>query len=405
MKNLLSMLIAAVRAKILPLWIRVRMWTTPTFLRTRGLQKVRDFLIKLLDVRPKHKRDYYGVFGWLVSKRLAFALVVALGLGAALYITSVLPESGSGGAGGVPTYQYRSIPLKFHSGAVRIKARGGYIAYEGQVDKGAASGDGILYNAQGSVVYEGQFADNRYNGNGTLYYPGGTPQYEGTFTDNVFNGTGSYYRENGSLEYSGDYVLGDRTGVGTLYNSVSDPVFQGNFLKNEIVYADFLARPTTEVSSLYSGQVAIYQSSTEYCVDMPEIDALYSVRDGSNSLENEWTVDRIYVLRSTLALEGETCSTVAQLQEKLGKPLYFGTAWVNLPETVAWNRLAKEQPDRVTAVDMEASETLDNVFSVSSYNRDYELYLYTFEKEGLLYTFYFTGAGETEFLMYSMEKA
>ena len=406
MRNLLQIMMATVRAKMMPLWIKLRLFTSPAFIKTRVLVKVREFFSKLLDVRPRHKRDYYGIFNWLVSKRLAFSVVVALGLCATLYIAFTVPEgfwSGKSG-GGVPTYKYRAIPLKFHSGSVKILARAGYVAYEGEVDSGVAAGHGTLYAEDGSTVYEGQFANNMYNGNGTRYYPDGTPQYVGGFTDNEFNGTGAYFRPNGTMEYQGDYTQGQRTGAGTLYNSVGDPVYQGTFLKDEISYVEFLARPTSDVSSLYSGATEVYQSDTEYCVAMPEIDAIYSVKDGSNTLENEWTVDRIYVLKDQIPLTGGNCTNVRQLQAELGMPLYYGTSWVTLPEAVASNRLAKAQPDLVIPVDVEASALLENVFSVSGYDRNAQIYLYTCEQEGLLYTFYFTEAGASEFIMYAIEK-
>lgn len=407
LNNIFNLLIATIRAKVMPLWIKLRLWSDPAYIRTRGLVKVREFFVSLLDVRPRDKRDYYPVFRWLVSKRLAFAAVVAVGLVAVIYISSVLPEGflQGGNADGIPTYKYRSIPLKFYSGSVQILAREGYVAYSGNVDKGAATGQGTLYAADGSTVYEGAFSDNMYNGTGTLYYANGIPRYAGSFTDNLFHGTGSYYRSNGTLEYAGDYVFGVRTGQGILYNSVARQVFQGSFLNDEIVYRDFLARPTTEVSSLYSGDTEVYQSSTEYCVSMPEIQALYSVKDGSNTLENEWTVDRIYVLRNSVSVENTVCTTVRQLKAALGDPLYYGTAWVTLPEAVAWNRLAQEQPDRIDRIDITATAGLENVYAVSAYDRNAQIYLYTFERAGVLYTFYFAGAGESEFVMYSMEKA
>lgn len=406
MKNLLQIMMATVRAKLMPLWIKLRLFTSPAFIKTRVLVKVREFFSRLLDVRPRHKRDYYGVFNWLISKRLAFSVVVALGLCATLYIAFTVPEGFWSGKsdGGISTYKYRAIPLKFHSGSVKILARTGYVAYEGEVDRGVAAGHGTLYAEDGSTVYEGQFANNMYNGNGTRYYPDGTPQYVGGFTDNEFNGAGAYFRPNGTMEYQGDYALGQRTGAGTLYNSVGDPVYQGKFLKNEISYVEFLARPTSDVTSLYSGATEIYQSDEEYCVDMPEIDAIYSVKDGSYTLENEWTVDRIYVLKNQIPLAGGTCTTVRQLQAELGLPLYYGTSWVNLPEVVASNRLAKAQPDRVIPVEVETSDLLENVHSVSGYDRNAQIYLYTFECEGLLYTFYFTEAGASEFIMYAIEK-
>lgn len=405
MKNLLNMLFSSARAKIMPLWIKLRMWTSPAFLRSKVLVKVREFFSKLVDVRPRDKRDYYPIFRWLVSKRLAFALVVALGLVSVLYISSMLPDGFMKDGGGIPTYKYRAIPLKFHTGTVNILAKDGYVAYTGEVDGGAASGQGTLYAADGSTVYEGQFANSMYNGEGTLYYPNGSPKYVGSFTDNVYNGTGSSYRPNGVLEYSGDYAAGDRTGSGTLYNSVGSKVFQGSFLGGEIVYHDFLARPTSEVPQLYSGETAVYQSNEEYCVTMPEIDAVYAVKDGSNTLENEWTVDRVYVMHGSVPLESGTCTTLRQLMAAMGEPLYFGTAWVNLPEAVAWDLTAEKQPDRMDQVRIESTASFENVFTVSDYDRDFQMYLYTFQQNGLLYTFYFTGAGESEFVMYAIEKA
>lgn len=406
MSGLLNILITSIRAKILPVWTKVRMWFSPGFFKAQVLTKIREFFTKLLDVKPRHKRDYYSVFAWLVSKRLAFALVVALAFLSAAYIAAVLPSDFlSGTSGGIPTYKYRAIPLKFHSGPVKILARNGYVAYEGQVDNGAANGNGVLYDAQGNTVYKGEFANNMYNGTGTLYYPHGVAQYEGSFTDNLFNGEGKYYRDNGILEYSGSYVDNARSGLGTLHNSVGKPVFHGNFLNSEIVYPDFLARPTQEVSALYQGETVVYRSDTEYCVSMPEIDAVYSVKDGSNTLENEWTVDRIYVMRNAVNVGETRCETIRQLLSELGDPLYFGTAWVNLPEVIAWNELSKDMPERVERVKMAAEQGLENVYSVSAYDQNFEIYLYTFEKNGLLYTFYFNGAGESEFLMYAIEKA
>lgn len=406
MNGLLNILITAIRARILPIWAKVRLWFSPGYIKAQVLTRIRMFFASLLDVKPRHKQDYYSVFAWLISKRLAFALVVALSFLSLVYLWSILPQDFFHGKnGGIPTYKYRAIPLKFHSGPVKILARGGYLAYEGQVEDGAANGDGVLYNAQGNTVYTGEFANNMYNGIGTLYYPHGVAQYEGSFTDNLFNGEGRYYRDNGILEYSGNHANDARSGLGTLYNSVGKPVFRGNFLNNEIIYPDFLARPTQDVATLYQGETVVYQSAAEYCVSMPEIDAVYSVKDGSNTLENEWTVDRIYVMRNAINVGETRCENVRQLLSELGDPLYFGTAWVNLPEVIAWNELAKDLPDRVERINVIAEQGLENVYAVSAYDQNFQIYLYTFEKSGLLYTFYFTGAGESEFIMYAIEKA
>ena len=396
----------SIRAKLMPLWIKIRRWVTPAYLWTTLSVWIRKFFGTVMDVRPRHSGDYYSFFRWLVSKRLATAVVVGLAVCSIIYIEAVLPDNFlSGGSGGVRTYQYRSIPLKFCSGNVNILGKGGYLAYSGAVDKGVASGTGTLYAPNGSKVYEGQFADSKYNGEGTLYYAGGTPKYTGGFQNNLFHGTGRSFWTNGALQYNGEFNSGTRNGNGTLYNSVGNKIFQGNFISGEIAFFDFLDRATDEVSELYSGERLVYQSEDEYCVAMPEISAVYAVKDGSNTLEDEWKVDRVLVLKDEITIDGEYCTTIRQLQNLMGKPLYFGTVWVNLAETISWNMLAEEYPELVIPVKISTEMGFENVFDVSGYDRDHQLYLYTFEHSGMLYSFYFTGAGESEFLMYAMEKA
>lgn len=404
--NLLSIMFNAIRARLMPIWVKIRMWVTPAYLFAALTMLIRKFFVKLLDVRPRDAGDYYTVFQWMISKRLVVAVVVGLAVCSLVYINAVLPDDFlSGGSDSVHTYQYRSLPLKFCSGNVNILGKGGYLAYSGAVEKGAASGHGILYSRNGATVYEGQFADSMYNGQGTLYYSSGTPRYTGTFKNNQFHGTGDYFWTNGALQYRGDFTSGERSGAGTLYNSVGSKIYQGSFLANEIVYYDFLDRTTRETSELYSGEVQVYQSEDEYCVAMPEISAVYSVKDGSNTLENEWKVNRVLVLKDEITVDGVLCDSVSMLQNLMGKPLYFGTVWVDLAEVISWNMLAEEYPDLVNRVKVSCEPGFENVFDVSGYDRDYQLYLYTFEHSGVLYHFYFTGAGASEFLMYAIEKA
>lgn len=407
MKNILNLLVSMAKARVMSLWIKIRMWTSPTFIKNRVLVKIRAFFSSLLDVRPRDKRDYYSISRWLVSKRLAFVLVVALGLGAAIYISTALPENllRSGSGESVPTYRYRSLPLKFIKGTVNILDREGRLSYTGQVQSGAASGTGVLYNTAGGMVYEGQFEHNRFNGSGTQYYRSGVVEYQGQFRDNVYDGEGSWYRPSGVLEYKGDYVMGVRTGQGTLYNSVGSQVFRGSFLNDEILYYDFLSRPVAEVPQLYSGALTVYQSEDEYCAAMPEIDAVYSVKDGGNTLDNQWTVEKVFVLKDTLPLDGSSLKTIRQMTAAMGTPLYYGEAWVELPEAVAWNLVAPARPDEMEAVSVDGENTLEDVVTVSDYDRDFKMYLYTFEKDGLLYTFYTPEERSAEFVMYAIEKA
>ncbi|MDO4532009.1 MAG: hypothetical protein Q4C06_08510, partial [Bacillota bacterium] len=164
------------------------------------LRKLIQYFRNMTDLRPRDKKDYYGFFGWLVSKRLAFLVVITIGMCAAFYLTVVHPVSISKTAGAVKTYSYKSIPLRFAEGHVRILGKSKYLAYEGVVKDGYAQGRGQLFRPDGSLVYAGAFEKNKFEGLGISYYPSGQVQYNGSFQNNMFNGEGTLYRENGSKE-------------------------------------------------------------------------------------------------------------------------------------------------------------------------------------------------------------
>ena len=234
--NLFRVLLASAKAKITPFVTKVKMWTSWNFIRTRGISKIRDFFTALLDVRPRHKRDYYSVFGWLVSKRLAMAVLVVIGVLSIYYLYSIHSTLTSARAEGIKTYDYDSVMLRFADEKVRIRGKSGYLAYEGDVKGGAVTGYGTLYNPAGTVVYQGNFDMNMYQGNGTRYYDSGILMYSGNFQENLFDGNGKLYRENGSLAYEGEFALGRVRGMrrqkGTQPDSmapsllISRPVFQ-----------------------------------------------------------------------------------------------------------------------------------------------------------------------------------
>ena len=181
--NLFRVLLASIKAKVTPFVTKVKMWTSWNFIRTRVITKIRDFFTSLLDVKPRHKKDYYSVFGWLVSRRLAMAVVVAVGVLSLYYLFSVQKTLTSARTEGIKTYDYDSIMLRFAEERVRIRGKSGYLAYEGDVKNGSVTGYGTLYNREGVVVYQGNFDKNRYQGNGTRYYDNGTLMYTGNFQE------------------------------------------------------------------------------------------------------------------------------------------------------------------------------------------------------------------------------
>lgn len=404
MNSLFNTLITAVRAKFKKLYTKLRYWLQPAYWTKKLTTLFRKFFSTVFNVKPKDKKDYYPMLRWLVSKRLAFAIVIVLGVVSLFYLYTTLPDNFfSGESTSISTYKYNAIPLKFYEGTVRILAEDGYLAYEGEVADAQCIGTGTLYNAQGGKVYEGDFANDKYNGVGTLYYNSGAVRYIGDFVDNVYQGTGTAYRSTGAVEYTGDFISGYRNGQGTLYNATAKEIYSGTFLMDDIVYAEFLDKSTTTVAQMYTGATEVYSTDYEYAVTMSEIDAVYSATDGSASLDGNWIVDGIYVLSSDFPVAADSLTTINQLTAYFGTPDYFGVAWVNLPEAVTLNLLAKSNPDLLGSVSMSMTTPYQGVNTVQGYDQDHQVYIYTYIQDGLLYTFYTTGAGQTDFVMYAIE--
>ena len=220
MNNLLSVLLSTLKARITPIWTKLKYWTSWSFIRSKILTRIRVALTSVFQVKPRDKNDYYSVLGYLVSRRLARAVVVVMGILCLCYFLWVKPIANMADSvnTGDKVHSYNSFFLRFTEGPVKIKAKSGYVAYEGNVEKGYVSGQGRLYDETGGLVYTGNFEKNEYNGQGTLYYPIGQIKYEGEFQKNAFNGAGTLYRENGTKQYEGAFAEGVYEGEGTLYN-------------------------------------------------------------------------------------------------------------------------------------------------------------------------------------------
>jgi len=339
----------------------------------------------------------------MVSKRLAFALTVGIGVCALFYILVLSPISPQGlstGSDAVPIYKYNSIPLRFAKGDVRIQARKGYIAYVGSVEKGMVKGQGKLYSEGGDLIYEGEFDQNMFNGVGRLYYPTNELKYEGEFADNLYQGQGRQYRAAGSLEYRGEFLQGMRNGQGQLINASGVQIFSGTFQMDNILYTQLIGKSTAEIAQMYTGSQNVYFHFSEYCVEMREIGAVYSVDSDQNTLEAEWIVKNVIVLADEITVGSEKLNEINQLSAFFGAPDYFGEAWVNLTEAVAVNLL--EGYPELSKVEMRRTSTFDNVFDVNYYDWDYSLYIFAYKMDGLMYTFYCTAANSQSFFMYSI---
>ena len=403
--NLLAVLISSIKSRFAGIMSRLRMWTSWNFIQSRIITKIRTFFMSIFDVKPKHKDDYFTVFGWMISKKLAYALVIICGVASIWYIVAVRQVfAGFGDNGGVRTYRYNSIQLRYATGKARILGKSGYLAYEGDVNEGYVTGEGSLYNPEGNMVYQGHFEKNQFENLGKQYYPDGTLQYEGNFHNNLFDGNGRQYRESGTLLYDGNFVRGKKSGEGTLYGNNNSVVYQGSFANDGIVYAIFAGKTAEEVGALYSGSRRIWQGDDEFCVYMSDINAMYWGISDEEKLDNSLTVESIYVLSDSFPVGDGNATKLEEVAKQLGEPIYEGNSKAILPEALVINIMNETKPAFYGEVEMETESLYSDVALVDDYQRDYSVYLTSYQNSGLIYTFV-SEARDGAFSFYCITKA
>ena len=405
MNNLLSVLLSTLKARITPIWTKLKYWTSWNFIRSKILTRIRVALTSIFQVKPRDKNDYYSVLGYLVSRRLARAVVVVMGILCLCYFLWVKPIANMADSmhTGDKVYSYNSFFLRFTEGPVKIKAKSGYVAYDGNVEKGYVTGQGRLFDETGGLVYTGNFENIEYSGQGTLYYPIGQIKYEGEFQKNAFNGAGTLYRENGTKQYEGAFAEGVYEGEGTLYNPSEVAVFHGNFHHGELLYAQLLQKTPSEIAEYYTGTMLLYQKDTESVVFLEDIDAFYATTTEHNSMESEDKVGSIYVGKKEFVYGDRKMTSIQEICEVLGQPVFEGNSYVTFPEAVGIRVLKEKGMEIPVEIQMETSQIFDEVSTVDSYTEDALVYLYVFEADDITYTF-FTADRAGDFFLYQLEQ-
>lgn len=405
MNNLISVLLSTLKARITPIWTKLKYWTSWNFIKANILTRIRNALSSIFNIKPRHKKDYYPLLGYLISRRLAHAIVIVVGILCLSYLVWVNPIMNikEGMGSGEKVYFYNSLPLRFAKGTVKIKAKGGYVAYEGNVEKGYTTGYGQLFDKNGTLLYKGNFERNEFSGQGSLYYPIGQMQYEGEFQSNAFEGEGTLYRENGTKKYTGQFSRGAFEGEGTLYDASDKEVFKGSFHNGELVYTQLLGKSAAEISELYTGSRLIYQEDTDWAVIMEDIDAFYVAPSENNSLDDTVKATAVYVGKDEFVYGDYRVTTIDELRTIFGAPVFEGNSYVTFPEAVGIDWLQKKGREIPLEVLVEARQPYDEVSEVTSYSTDTLVYLYVFQVEDVTYTFV-AADRENGFFMYSLEQ-
>ena len=390
--NLFSVLFSTIKSRFASIVSKLRLWLSWNYVRTRIIGGIRDFFFRLLDVKPKNKNDYYQIFGWMVSKRLAYAIIIIVGVLSIWYIgatTKIFSKLTSNG--GMRTYSYNSILLRLAKDKVRIKARSGYVAYEGDVSKGYVTGEGSLYSPSHVMLYNGSFLKNRYEGEGSQYYSSGALHYTGSFHDNLYEGQGTLYREDGTEEYEGGFFAGMKEGHGKLVDSGNNTIYEGNFAADDIVYSELLGKSADEIRNLYFGKQVLYEENSDLGSDsvihLTDIGALYLATSDGSAADDSNKATKVVVLKDVFRSGTAAADDIEELKLLLGDPIYEGNSQIILPEAIAVNELNKGKRTLNGRVDMDVTEVYSDDIIVNSIDTDYPVYVYSFKRGNLVYSF------------------
>ncbi len=388
--NLFSVLWSSIKSKFATIVSKLRMWFSWDFIRTRIIGKIRDFFVNLFNVKPKNKDDYYTVFRWMISKKLAYMIVIVVGVVSIWYILSTT-NLFAGRSEGLPTYKYNSFMLRFAKDKVRIKAKSGYVAYEGDVSKGYATGEGKLFSPNGTVLYTGSFEKNMYEGEGTQNYETGIIHYKGEFHANLYEGQGSLYRENGTREYEGGFAQGMKEGAGKLFDAGGNQVYEGSFASDEIIYGELLGKTPQQIREKYFGSQKMYEEGEELGSDvvihLEDINALYLAESDGSATDDSMKAVNVVVLSGMFRAGKTEIRGIDGIKGVLGDPIYEGYSSVILPEAVAINVLSDRQKTLNGRVKMDTSAVYSDDTIVRSFDQEYSVYIYTFRRGDLTYSF------------------
>ncbi len=407
--ELFTVLISTIKSRFASIVSKLRLWTSWNFIRTRIIGGIRDFFLKLLDVKPKSRDDYYTIFGWMVSKKLAYAIIVIIGVLSIWYIgVSTKIFSSIGSAEGLRTYNYNSLLLRFAKNKVRIRGKSGYIAYIGDVDKGYVTGQGDLYSPDNVLVYSGSFEKNKYEGAGNQYFGNGVMHYTGSFHENFYEGQGRLFREDGTLEYEGQFSNGLKEGEGKLFDGGANALYEGSFSSDSIVYSELIGKDAPEIREKYFGKQILYESGENLdegtSMLLKDIGCICSlISDGSAADDTEKT-EAVYVLSNEFRSGSAKADDIDGLKKIFGNPVYEGNSDVIFPEAMAINTLNEKKLTLSGKVHTDTTENFSDDYFINSYDRDYKVYIYSFQKGDLMYSFV-TGEPGGSFQFYSISEA
>ncbi len=245
---------------------KFRRFLNPNGFSTKVLGDIRKSFRKSISAKPSSLKDYFALPRYYIAKWVVFIAVLAVILLPVLYLKYVHPVVLAKFF--TKTMVINTAEMSGYTGKVILLSPGtGKAIYQGPLSEGRVTGQGILYDAEGTLVYQGGFLLEMYDGEGQTFYPNGQTQYKGSFIKNNYEGTGFLYREDGSLQYEGEFLKGLYEGIGKEYYDHDVLHYEGDFSKNKYQGAGVLYEQSGQViyngefkNGKYEGQGVLYEN-------------------------------------------------------------------------------------------------------------------------------------------------
>jgi hypothetical protein len=234
---------------------RLRRYLNPNGFSSKVIGDVRKGFRKMIGAKTDSLDDYVAFPRYYVAKKLLFVIALLVIVLPILYIQFLHP---------IVRQRFFTVPMYInahemvgYTGKVKLLSpTTDQVLYEGPLDGGRVTGQGVLWDQDGRLVYQGGFLMEMYDGEGELYYPDGQTMYKGAFVKNQFEGAGYYYYPNGALQYEGSFAKNAFHGAGRLYDPSGRLIYNGGFVDGKqegqgVLYENGKA--------LYQGQLAAGQ--------------------------------------------------------------------------------------------------------------------------------------------------
>ena len=178
-------------------------------------------------------------------------------------------------------------------------------------------------------------------------------------------------------------------------------ILKAFFSQDEVLYSALLGKTSSDMAQAYTGKRKLYVDNVERVRVCEDIDVMTEEILSEDSIDSEATVQAVYVLNNSIRIGGKRYQAFEDLGEAFGEPTYTGESFATLPELLVINRLNDASDVDVLSGPADITETdlFKEYTQIEGHQEDYEVWLHSYEKDGLVYNFVSSKSDE-EFIFY-----